>query len=125
MKTITASTIGNLISAHMEGDSDKFLAFANFIAESYEEAGDYRSARIIRKHIDGSYKYGPQATLDGAETGNFEQSAKAKVGTTLDDFGSLFLKGMSGAAEVTGKFFSGVGQMVENYAKQAEDKKNE
>lgn len=31
MKVITASTIGNLISAHIEGDEKKFLAYANFI----------------------------------------------------------------------------------------------
>ena len=56
MSIINASTIGNLISAHMEDDEQKFLSFANFIADAYEEAGNDRSARIIRKRIDGSYK---------------------------------------------------------------------
>ena len=64
MKVINASTIGNLISAHIEGDEKKFLAFANFIEDAYEEAGEERSARIIRKRIDGSYKNEPQVTLD-------------------------------------------------------------
>lgn len=58
MKVINATTIGILISAHMEGDEVKFLSSANFIAEAYEEAGEERSARIIRKRIDGSYKKG-------------------------------------------------------------------
>ena len=56
MKVINTSTIGNLISAHIEGDEQKFLAFANFIADAYNEAGKKRSTRIIRKRIDGSYK---------------------------------------------------------------------
>ena len=64
MKIINATTIGNLISAHMEGDEEKFLSFANFIADAYEEAGEVRSARIIRKRIDGSYKDEPQVSLD-------------------------------------------------------------
>ena len=64
MKVINASTIGNLISAHIEGDEKKFLAFANFIADAYEEAGEERSAKIIRKRIDGTYKNEPQVTLD-------------------------------------------------------------
>lgn len=64
MKVISVSTIGNLISAHMEGDNEKFLIFANFIADAYEEAGEERSARIIRKRIDGTYKNEPQITLN-------------------------------------------------------------
>lgn len=64
MKVINATTIGILISAHMEGDEEKFLSYANFIAEAYEEAGEKRSARIIRKRIDGSYKNDPQICLD-------------------------------------------------------------
>lgn len=64
MKVINASTIGHLISAHMEGDEKKFLSFANFIAQAYEEAGEERSARMIRKHIDGYCKNDPKVTLD-------------------------------------------------------------
>jgi anaerobic ribonucleoside-triphosphate reductase len=47
-----------------DGDEEKFLSFANFIADAYEEAGEVRSARIIRKRIDGSYKDEPQVSLD-------------------------------------------------------------
>ena len=52
------------MQAQSEGDETKFLAYANFIADSYDEAGDERSARIIRKRIDGSYKNEPKVTLD-------------------------------------------------------------
>lgn len=64
MKVISVSAIGNLISAHMEGDNEKFLIFANFIADAYEEAGEVRCARIIRKRIDGTYKNDSTVTLD-------------------------------------------------------------
>lgn len=64
MKVINAITIGNLISAHLEGDNKKFLSYANFIAESYEERGDELGAKIIRKRMDGSYKNEPLVTLD-------------------------------------------------------------
>lgn len=64
MKHINAITIGNLISAHMEKDEEKFLSYANFIAEAYEEAGEERNASIIKKRIDGSYKNEPQVCLN-------------------------------------------------------------
>lgn len=64
MKCINASTIGKLIEAHMEHDEYKFLSYADFIAETYEEQGEERSARIIRKRIDGTYKDEPKVTLD-------------------------------------------------------------
>lgn len=65
MKVINATTIGVLISAHMEGDEEKFLTYANFIADAYEEAGKERSAKIIRKRMDGSYKNEQRIHLDG------------------------------------------------------------
>lgn len=64
MKCVNATTIGKLIEAHMEKDEQKFLSYANFIAESYEEAGEKRSARIIRKRIDGTYKNDSTVVLD-------------------------------------------------------------
>lgn len=64
MKVINATTIGKLIEAHIEGDNDKFLSFAEFIASSYEEAGEERAARIIRSKLDGSYKNASKVTLD-------------------------------------------------------------
>lgn len=67
MKCINATTIGKLIEAHMEYDEQKFLSYANFIAEAYEEQGEERKARIIRSKIDGTYKNQPQVTLDSVK----------------------------------------------------------
>lgn len=64
MNVISVSTIGNLISAHMEGDNEKFLVFANFIADAYEDAGEVMCARIIRNRINGTYKNEPSIILD-------------------------------------------------------------
>lgn len=64
MDSITATTIGKLIEAHMEKDEKKFLSYANFIAETYEKEGEDRKARIIRSKLDGSYKNQPTVTLD-------------------------------------------------------------
>lgn len=67
MKIVSATAIGILISAHIEGDHEKFMSYANFIADAYEEAGENLKAKIIRKRIDGSYKNEPQVTLDKGE----------------------------------------------------------
>lgn len=64
MKIITASTLGNLISAHYDGDNEKFDAYVKFIIESYEEQGEQRKANIIRKRADGSYKNSSRIVLD-------------------------------------------------------------
>lgn len=56
MKHISAVTIGKLIEAHMEHDEEKFLSYANFIADAYEEFGEERSAKIIRSKISREYK---------------------------------------------------------------------
>ncbi len=64
MKRITATTIAHLIEAHMEKDEKKFLSYANFIADAYEEQGEDRKARIIRSRLDGTYKNQPKAVLD-------------------------------------------------------------
>ena len=64
MKIIDATTIGNLISAHYEGDNEKFDTYVKFIIEAYEEQGEQRKADIIRKRADGSYKEQPQVILD-------------------------------------------------------------
>lgn len=65
MKCINATTIGKLIEAHMEHDEKKFLSYANFIAEAYEEQGEELKARIIRSKLDGSYKKQSKVVLDG------------------------------------------------------------
>ena len=67
MKYISAVTIGKLIEAHMEHDEEKFLSYANFIADAYEESGEERSAKIIRNKISGEYKKEPKVTLDEYE----------------------------------------------------------
>ena len=47
-----------------EIDNEMFLSYANFIADAFEEDGDERGARIIRKRIDGTIDGEPQVTLD-------------------------------------------------------------
>lgn len=64
MKSINVTTIGKLIEAHTEHDDQKFLSYANFIAEAYEKAGEERTARIIRSKLDGTYKNQPKVVLD-------------------------------------------------------------
>ena len=63
-KTISVVTIANLISAHLEGDKEKFLSYANLIANTYENANEIRSAEIIRRRINGNYKNDPKIVLD-------------------------------------------------------------
>lgn len=63
MKCISAVTIGKLIEAHMEHDEEKFLAYANFIADAYEESGEERSAKIIRSKISGKRKTESRVTV--------------------------------------------------------------
>lgn len=61
--TISPATIGKLIEAFQENNREKFLAYAEFIAEKYEKAGSERAAHIIRSRVDGSYEYQAKATL--------------------------------------------------------------
>ena len=63
MKAINATTIAKLIEAHIQGDEQKFLDYANFIADSFDEAGDARKARIIRSSLNGSSKNQPPVVL--------------------------------------------------------------
>lgn len=67
MKNISAVTIGKLIEAYIEHDDKKFMSYANFIAEAYEESGEERSAKIIRSKISGEYKKRPKITLNKEE----------------------------------------------------------
>lgn len=64
MQIISAVVIAALIDAHRQNDEEKFRTYANFIITKYLEAGEERSARIIRHHIDGSYKEQPVVTLE-------------------------------------------------------------
>lgn len=61
MKEISVVTIGKLIEAHYEKDENKFKAYAEFIAEAYNEKGDEIAEGLIRSKIDGSYKNKPVA----------------------------------------------------------------
>ena len=64
MKIINTTTIGNLISAHYEGNNEKFDSYVEFIIKAYEEQGEQRKANIVRKRADGSYKNEPKVVLD-------------------------------------------------------------
>ncbi len=66
MKCITVVTLGKLIEAHMEHDEEKFLSYANFIAEACEEVGEIRKAGFIRSKIDGTHRNQPQVSLDSS-----------------------------------------------------------
>lgn len=68
MKCINAATIAKLIESHMEGDNQKFLSYANFIKDAYAERGDERSANIIKKRLDGTYKAELSVALDNDQT---------------------------------------------------------
>lgn len=79
MNQINAVTIGKLISAHREGDEQKFKAYVDFIAEAYEQKGNERAARIIRSNYTGDYGEQGKVILDEAteqttyyETGWYE-----------------------------------------------------
>lgn len=64
MKIVSATTIAKLIEAHMENDDKKFMLYANYIADAYEEQGEVLKERIIRMRLDGTYKNQPKAVLD-------------------------------------------------------------
>lgn len=64
MQIISAVVIGALIDAHRKGDEEKFINYANFIITKYIEAGEERSARIIRHRIDGTCKEQSVVTLE-------------------------------------------------------------
>ena len=63
MKVARATSIAKLIEAHRNGDEKMFYAYANFIAEAYEDAGDTLSAKIIRMRINNVQ--GEKVCLDG------------------------------------------------------------
>ena len=67
MKSVNATVLGNLVSAHYEHDEEKFAAYVQFIIDAYEERGEKRQAEIIRKRMDGSYKSQPKVSLSNIE----------------------------------------------------------
>ena len=76
MNQINAVTIGKLISAHREGDEEKFKTYVDFIAKAYEEQGNDRAANIIRSNYTGKFGNDGKVVLD--ETG--EQTVYYETG---------------------------------------------
>lgn len=76
MNQINAVTIGKLISAHREGDEEKFKAYVEFIADAYEQQGDNRAANIIRSNYTGGYGEHGKVILDEA----YEQTTYYETG---------------------------------------------
>ena len=76
MNQINAVTIGKLISAHREGDEEKFKAYVEFIADAYEQQGDDRAANIIRSNYTGGYGEQGKVILDEA----YEQTTYYETG---------------------------------------------
>ena len=90
MNQINAVTIGKLISAHREGDEEKFKAYVEFIADAYEQQGDDRAANIIRSNYTGGYGEQGKVILDEAyeqtvyyETGWYEPEILGSGGSYL------------------------------------------
>lgn len=88
MNQINAVTIGKLISAHREGDEEKFKAYVEFIADAYEQQGDNRAANIIRSYYTGDYGEQGKVILDEAteqttyyETGWYEPDVLGSGGS--------------------------------------------
>ena len=76
MNAINVVTIGKLITAHREGDEEKFRAYVEFIAEAYEQPGNDRAANIIRSNYTGDY--GEQGKVVPDEAG--EQTVYYETG---------------------------------------------
>lgn len=79
MNNISAVAIGMLIAAHREGDEEKFRAYVELIAETYEQQGNDHAANIIRSYYTGDYGEQGKVVLDEAgeqtvyyETGWYE-----------------------------------------------------
>lgn len=64
MNQINAVTLGKLIAAHREGDEEKFRAYVELIAETYEQQGNDHAANIIRSYYTGDYGEQGKAVLD-------------------------------------------------------------
>ena len=64
MNNISAVAIGMLIAAHREGDEEKFRAYVELIAETYEQQGNDHAANIIRSYYTGDYGEQGKVVLD-------------------------------------------------------------
>lgn len=88
MNQINAVTIGKLIAAHREGDEEKFRAYVELIAETYEQQGNDHAANIIRSYYTGDYGEQGKAIPDEAteqttyyETGWYEPDVLGSGGS--------------------------------------------
>ena len=66
MNNISAVAIGMLIAAHREGYEEKFKAYVELIAETYEQQGNDHAANIIRSNYTGDYREQGKVVLDEA-----------------------------------------------------------
>ena len=66
MNNISAVAIGMLIAAHREGYEEKFKAYVELIAETYEQQGNDHAANIIRSYYTGDYGEQGKVVLDEA-----------------------------------------------------------
>lgn len=90
MNQINTVTIGKLIEAHREGDEEKFRAYVELIAETYERQGNDHAANIIRSYYTGDYGEQGKAIPDEAteqttyyETGWYEPDVLGSGGSYL------------------------------------------
>lgn len=90
MNNISAVAIGMLIAAHREGDEEKFRAYVELIAETYEQQGNDHAANIIRSYYTGDYGEQGKAVLDETteqttyyETGWYEPDVLGSGGSYL------------------------------------------
>ena len=67
MNNVSAVAIGMLIAAHREGDEEKFKAYVELIAETYEQQENDHAANIIRSYYTGDYGEQGKAVLDEAD----------------------------------------------------------
>jgi hypothetical protein len=50
---ISPVIIATLVSAYKNNDNETFEKYSNFIADVYEETGDFSSASMIRELLNG------------------------------------------------------------------------
>lgn len=88
MNNVSAVAIGMLIAAHREGDEEKFRAYVELIAETYEQQENDHAANIIRSYYTGDYGEQGKAVLDEAteqttyyETGWYEPDVLGSGGS--------------------------------------------
>ena len=88
MNNVSAVAIGMLIAAHREGYEEKFKAYVELIAETYEQQGNDHAANIIRSYYTGDYGEQGKVVLDEAteqttyyETGWYEPDVLGSGGS--------------------------------------------